>query len=772
MIDPGPISRTGVDKMSLVGQRVERREDPPLLTGGARYVADLESEKALHVAFVRSPVAHGLVTSIELDGALCQPGVVAAFTADDLGLRDIPEFPLEDGSQRPELGRPCLARGRVRFVGEAIVVVVAETEAEAVDAAEQVVVEIEELQPVLDPESALDEDAPLLFPEFGSNLVLSVASLGSDDVLEEAEVVVRAEFTNQRVAPVPMETNAALIRPLPGGRLECFVSCQAPFAVRSAIALALGKETDDVRVCAPAVGGGFGAKGGVYPEQIVTAAVAERLGRPAIYIETRSENLLAMTHGRGQRQQLALGATRDGLIVGLEARTITDVGAYCWRGSIPFRTSRLMATGVYRIPRLSLTSLGVVTNTSPTGPYRGAGRPEATAMLERAIELLADELGMDSIELRRRNFLRPTDFPYRTETGADYDSGDYELILDRVLSEAGYGALRAEQERRRRAGGAKQLGIGISAFVEVSGSGPEYGSLEVLPDGTIVVTTGSSPHGQGHETTLSQLASGLFRVPTEQVRIIHSDTAVVPRGIGTFGSRSGQLAGNAVYKAGLRVLELVREAAADLLEASVGDLVITDNGDFSVIGVPSRSVTLAEVAASVPAGQLRAGDDFAQPDGTYPFGVHLALVEVDTETGQPVLLRLVAGDDCGTVLNPTIVEGQLHGGLAQGIGQALYEHFIYDEVGNPLTTTLADYGIPSAAELPYFEVLQTCTPSPRNPLGMKGIGESGTVGAAPAVQNAILDALRPYGVRHLDMPLTPERIWRAIRQFSEATAAT
>ena len=750
--------------VSILGHRVDRREDPPLLRGTASFVADLGGEGVLSAAFVRSTVAHGRISLVDVSEALEAPGVVAAFTADDLGLADLPEWPRPDGPPRPELARPCLARDRVRFVGEAIAVVVAETEAEAVDAIEHVVVEVAELPAVVDPLAALEPGAPLLFPGIGSNVALSTVLGGGEDVLEGADVVVRARFVNQRVAPVPMEPNGALVWPLPDGTLECVVSCQAPFGVRNAIASSLGKQPADVWVHAPAVGGGFGAKGGAYPEHVVVAAVAERLGRPVRYIETRSENLLSMTHGRGQVQQIALGARRDGTIVGLEAHTVTEMGAYCWRGAISLATSSLMATGAYRVPRLSLTALGVVTNTSPVGPYRGAGRPEAAAMLERAIELLAEELAMDSLEVRRRNFLRPEEFPYRTLTGASYDSGDYERALDAVLEHAGYAAVLEEQAARRASGSPRQLGIGISTFVEVSGTGPEYGGVSVAPDGTVVVTTGASPHGQGHETTFTQLVSGLFHVPAERVRIVHSDTRAVPHGIGTFGSRSGQLAGSAVHRAATVVLERARRAAADLLEAAVGDIVVGDDGRFFVAGVPARSVTLAEVAAAGGAGELEADGDFAQEEGTYPFGAHLAVVEVDTETGKARLARLVAVDDCGQVINPTIVEGQVHGGLAQGAAQALFEEVVYDELANPLTTTLADYAMPAASELPSFETHETVTPTTRNPLGMKGVGESGTVGAAAAVQNAVIDALRPFGVRHLDMPLTPSRIWTALQQ--------
>lgn len=751
---------TGSTSVSILGHRVDRREDPPLVTGAAKFVADLAVPDMLYAFFVRSSVAHGELRDVDVSGALDLPGVVAAFSARDLELPDIPEWPRLDGPPRPELGRPCLARDRVRFVGESIAIVVAQSEAQAVDAAEQVVVDIDPLPVVIDPMAALGDDAPILFPELGSNVVLE-APPGDDQVLEGAEVVVRGRFVNQRVAAVPMETNGILAQPLPGGGVECVVSCQAPFAVRAGIARALGKPESDVRVRTVDVGGGFGAKGGVYPEHVVVAAVADRLGRPVRHVETRSENLVAMSHGRGQVQEVALGARRDGTIVGIEARTVTDVGAYTWRGTIPYRTARLMATGVYRVPRLALTSLGVVTNTTPVGPYRGAGRPEATAMLERAMDMLAAELGMDPAEVRRRNFVTPDEFPYSTHTGAVYDSGDYERTLRAALDIAGYGRLREQQAARRKDGDHRALGIGMSTFVEISGAGSEYGAVSIDAAGSIVVTTGSSPHGQGHETTLSQVAATVFGVEMTRIRVVHSDTAVVPRGIGTFGSRSGQLGGNAVELSARAVLELAREAAAELLEASAADVVVVDGG-LAVAGVPAKAVSWGEIAASAPEGRLWAEDDFAQEDGTYPFGAHIAVVEVDTETGRVELQRLVAVDDCGTVINPTIVEGQVHGGLAQGAAQALFEEVRYDEWGNPSTANLADYGMPSAAELPSFELGETVTPSPRNPLGMKGIGESGAVGATAAIQNAVVDALAPFGVRHLDMPLTAERVWRAV----------
>lgn len=757
----------------LVGRPLSRREDGPLLSGTGRFLADLEVPGALHAVFVRSQVAHGLLRAVRAGPELAGGGALL-LTAGDLELPDLPEWPRPGAAQRASLGRPCLARERVRFVGEPVAVVLAESAAAAVDAAEQVEVEVERLPSVADPLAALDPGAPLLFPEHGSNLVLSDPSGEEEDVLAGAEVVVRARFRNQRLAPVPMEPNGAVVVPRDDGRLDCYVSSQAPFGVRAAIARALGRPEAEVHVVVPLVGGGFGAKGGSYPEQLVVAAAAARLGRPVRYHETRSENLLAMTHGRAHLQDVELGALRDGTIVGLRVRTIGDVGAYCTRGWIPLRTSRLMATGPYRIARSAVTSLGVVTNTSPVGPYRGAGRPEATALLERSMDLLAGELEMDPAELRRRNLLRPDELPYRAASGAHYDSGDYGGALERALALAGYEGLRAEQSAARSGGESVALGIGLSTFVEVSGVGSEYGSVRVEPSGRLAVVTGSSPHGQGHETTLSQVVAELFGVEPSLVDVVHSDTDLVARGVGTFGSRSGQLAGSAVTRAGEAVLEKARRLAAHLLEADPADVVVNSGGSLGVAGVPSRSVGLAELAAAsrrpdLPpglAGDLAAESDFSQEEGTFPFGAHLAVAEVDRETGEARLRRLVAVDDCGNQINPTVVAGQVHGGLAQGIAQALYEGFAYDEDAVPLTATLVDYAVPSAADLPSYELGETVTPTDRNPLGAKGIGESGAIGAAAAVQNAVLDALAPYGVREVDMPLTPERLWRALSAAS------
>ncbi len=544
-----------------------------------------------------------------------------------------------------------------------------------------------------------------------------------------------------------------------------------PHGWRNQLVEMFGLDPDRLRVVAPHVGGAFGGKAGVAPEHAVAVAVALRLGRPVKWVESRTENLMAMPHGRGQVQYVELGLRRDGSIVGLRARVIGDGGAYAgFGGGLAGWTTKLMAQGPYRIPRIGYDVATVVTNTTPMGAFRGAGRPEAAAFLERVLDMAADELGIDPAEIRRRNFLPPDGFPHKTVMGATYDSGDYGAALDEALRVAGYDALRAEQEERRRRGVRLLLGIGLAAYVEVTagGNGQEWGSVEVHTDGTVTVKVGTSAHGQGHATAFATLVADRLGVPLESVRFVQSDTAVVPTGGGTGGSRSLQLGGSAVAGAAEEVLAAGRALAASLLEASEGDIVLDDDGRLGVAGVPARALSWAElaVAGEKQGTPLLAEQDFAQAGATFPFGVHVAVVEVDSETGLVRPVRHVAVDDCGRVLNPLLVAGQQHGGIAQGIGQALWEAVAYDADGNPLTATLADYGMPSAAELPSFEASGTETPSPLNPLGAKGIGESGTVGSMPAVQNAVVDALSHLGVRHLDTPLSPERVWGAIQAAS------
>lgn len=692
---------------------VKRSEDARFLAGEGRYVENLTVEGALRAVFVRSMMPHAVIRNVDATGALRMPGVVGVFTAADV---DIPAQPVS-GLVPDLLNRPVLASDVVRFAGEQIAVVVAETEAQAADAAEVIGVEHEFLEAVIDPEEALRPGAPLLFPDHGSNLAHSFEEHMDDDVLEGAEVVVRGRFVNQRLAPVPLETNACTAVPGENGEMTLWVSTQIPFDVRGDVADALGVAPAKVRVIAPDVGGAFGSKLSVYPEYLVIAALSRRLGRPLRWSESRSESMLALTHGRGQIQYVELGAKRDGTLVGLRADVIADMGAYAVGAFLPSLTHE-MSCGQYAIPRVAFRARCAVTNTTPIAPYRGAGRPEAAALIERAMDMLAAELGMDPAELRRRNFIRG--FPHETTTGQKYDSGDYERALDEALRMAGYNDLRAEQASRRERGEVRQLGIGLSTYVEMTsiGGGTEFASVEVHEDGRVTVKSGLSPSGQGHETSLAHLASRSLGLPFEMVKVVHSDTGVVARGEGTWGSRSLQIGGSAVL------------AACEKLKAEGG--------------------TYAEV-------------DFTQTESTFPFGAHVAVVEVDIETGSASLIKMVAIDDAGTALNRMMMDGQIHGGVAQGIAQALFEEMTYDEDGNPMNANLATYAIPSAADLPSFETAIIETPTDRNPLGAKGIGESGTIGATPAVQNAVVDAVSHLGVTHIDMPLNPERVWRAIR---------
>jgi carbon-monoxide dehydrogenase large subunit len=759
---------------SLVGVPVRRVEDPTLLRGEGTYIDNLQLDGALHLEFVRSPIAHADIRSIDLSEARAMPGVVAVYSADDL------DFPNHTGMMQlhPDTIRAALAREKVRYVGDTVVVVVAETKAQAVDAAEAVVIDYDPLPAVADMEAALSADAPLQFEVIGTNLVMGGREPDDYDPLAGAEVVVRGRFENQRLAVVPMEGAAIAVLPGDDGdghELTVYLACQMPHMNRGGLAAGFGIEPEKVRLIAPHVGGSFGAKHWA-PECIVAVRVARELGRPVKWVETRSENMVSMPHGRGQVQYLELGLRRDGTIVGLRCRVVGDAGAYGgFGGMLAFGPTRMMAQGVYRIPKIGYDVAVVLTNLAPMGAYRGAGRPEAAAMLERILDMGAAELGIDPVVIRRRNFLQPDEFPYTTVTGVTYDIGDYDAALTEALRIAGYDDLRAEQRARRDRGDTKLLGIGISAYVEITagGSGSEYSEVEVHVDGTATVKAGTSAHGQGHATAYSQLVSGELGIPMESIRFVQSDTALIPRGGGTGGSRSLQLGGSAALEASREVLARARSLTAEMLEAAPEDIVVSAGGTLGVAGVPSRSVTWAEVATrAVETGApLVAEHDFVQAGASFPFGAHVSVVEVDTETGRVVPLRHIAVDDCGRILNPMLVDGQVHGGLASGIAQALWEHMVYDADANPLTSTLAEYGIPSAAEFPPFEVAHTQTPSPLNPLGAKGIGESATVGSTPAVQNAVVDALSHLGVRHLDMPCSPERVWRAIEDARAGTLA-
>ena len=753
---------------SIFGSVVRRVEDPRFLTGTASYVGDLHAEGALRAVFVRSMMAHARVLGIDTSRALVLPGVQAVLVASDLGLR--PQAP--SGEVLGPFERPVLASEAVRFVGDPVALVLAETSALAEDAAELVALDLDPSEVVMDPEAALEPEAPLLFPDAGTNLASSFEEGWDEDVFAEAEVVARLRVRHRRLAPVPMETNAILAVPGDDPRLTLWVSTQVPFDVRNDVAEWLGLERDQVRVVAPDVGGGFGAKLIVYPEYLAVAAAAMRLGRPVTWQETRSESMVALSHGRAQVHDVEIGARRDGTIVGLRVDILADQGAYPI-GAFLAATTRTMLPGVYRIPRVASRGRCVVTNTTPITTYRGAGRPEATLSIERAVDALARELDMDPVEVRRRNLIPPEAFPYVTATGETYDVGDYEAVMDQALRLADVEELRREQAVRRSHGDRLALGIGLSVYVEVTGMGrKELGAVQIERDGSVTVRVGTSSQGQGHETAFAQVASGVLGVPIGAVRVLHSDTAAVARGEGTWASRSLQIAGSSVYEAAETVVERARWLAAHLLEAAPEDVALLPGGRFGVAGAPQASVTWAELAtaaANPPDGfepGLSAETRRYQKEHSYPFGAHVAVVEVDLDTGDVRLVRHVAVDDCGRILNPMLVEGQVHGGLGQGIAQALFEEVVYDELGTPLTSNLSTYLIPAATELPPFVTGRSETPTPLNPLGAKGIGESATIGSTPAVINAAVDALAHLGVRHLDPPLLPERVWRAIADAS------
>jgi carbon-monoxide dehydrogenase large subunit len=759
---------------SILGTEVRRVEDAELIRGEGTYVDNIDIPGALHISFVRSPIAHARISAIDTAEAEAAPGVHAVYTAESLSLpAQVGPIPLNAACARPPL-----AVGKVRFVGDVVAAVVADSKAEAQDAAELVEIDYDPLEPVIDLEHALDPASAQQFEELGTNVAAGEREPGDDDPLAGADVVVRLTMRNQRLAAMPMEPNAIAV--VPGGagvdgagadpRVTVYASTQSAHGFHQAAVAALGLAAERVRVISPHVGGGFGAKIGSQPEHLVAMAAALRLDRPVKWIETRSENAVSMWQGRGQQQWAELGLRRDGTIVGLRLHVIADCGAYAgFNGFLGIVFTRMMASGVYRIPKISYTVAAALTNTTPMGAFRGAGRPEAAELVERVLDMAAVELDIDPAELRRRNFIQPDEFPYTTATGAIYDNGDYDAPLTEALRLAGYDELRAEQARRRESGDARQLGIGIAAYVEVTGAGnfTEYSSVEVHPDGTATVKVGTSAHGQGHATSFGMIVSDRLGIPLESIRFVQADTATVPRGGGTMGSRSLQIGGNAVNKAAEEVLIVARTLAADLLEADVDDIEVTDDGDLGVAGVPGQHLSWADLAATAAerGTPLAVALDWEQEGGsTFPFGAHVSVVEVDTDTGRVTPLKHYAVDDCGRVLNPMIVAGQQHGGLAQGMSQVLFEHFLYDTDGNPMTATLTDYTMPSAVDLPWFDVSNTETPTPLNPLGAKGIGESATVGSTPAVHNAIVDALSHLGVRHIDLPCTPQAVWRAVHQ--------
>lgn len=757
--------------MSVLGNRVVRVEDPGLLTGATDFVSDIDDpllEGALHVTYVRAAMAHARILDVDVSDAKTQPGVVGIFTASDLGLVPQPS------PYSPMFDTCPLAAGVVRYVGEPIAAVVTERADQGEDAAELVVVDYDPLPVVVDPMEAL-RDEILLFPAVGTNVCGDSAMMGipaeTDDLFDGCEVVVTERLVNQRLAPCPLEVRSAAAAWTPEGKLVHWATSQIPHVVHTVLTAIYGPAP--VRVVTPAVGGGFGAKSGVHGEELMLGGLAAALRRPVRWTETRSESMQSLEHGRAQRHEITIGGTRDGDVQAYRLEIVQDAGAYPGFASIiPVLMTRTMAPSVYDIPRVECVTKSVLTNTTPVAAYRGAGRPEAVAAIERAMDLFALETGIDPCDVRRRNLLPPFSEPFTTSMGAVYDVGDYERALDAVLEAAGYAELRAEQARRRAQGDPVHMGIGVSCYVEITGKSvtdgnpQEVARVQIHADGAATVFTGTSPHGQGHDTSWSMIASSELGIPMDRIAVVHGDTDRVPVGGGTFGSRSLQQGGAAVQQVSIELADRARALAAELLEADVGDVVLDkDAGAFHVRGTPSLSKSWRELAGAAEQNghePLDVEATFVAPGPTYPFGAHLAVVDVDVETGKVRLVRHVACDDAGTVLNPLLFEGQVHGGIAQGVAQALVEEFSYDADGNPITGNLADYTFISAAELPNFEVVHQATPTPYNALGAKGVGESGTIGSTPAVQSAVIDALSGYGVRHLDMPLTPERVWRAV----------
>jgi carbon-monoxide dehydrogenase large subunit len=757
---------------SILGNRVLRKEDPKFLTTGGTYVEDLNDEPLLtgaaYVTYVRSSVAHGHIVGIDTSAALEMPGVIAVLTAADLGLEPVPS------QFNPMVSRYLLAKDKVRFVGEPIAAVITELPNQGEDAAEQVIIDYDVLPALIDVEQSM-ASTTLIHESAGSNVVFDTTVLGMPENSGEAffdgcDVVVKGRFVNQRVAPCPLEVRGSAAV-WADGRLHQWLSTQGAQGAKQTIVAANGVAPEDVLVITPDVGGGFGAKISCDPEEAVLGVLAKHVGRPLRWRETRSESMMVMGHGRAQVQYVTIGGSSDGTVTHYQMHVIQDAGYFAEMGTIlaPFFT-RPMASAVYAFPNIECRTTSVVTNTAVTTAYRGAGRPEATAAAERAMDMFAAEIGMDPAELRRKNLIPRFTEPHTTAVGQAYDVGDYEQSLDKVLEASGYSDLRAEQVRRRERGDVVQLGIGVSVYVEITGGvgQGEHARIEVLDDGRAIVYTGTSPHGQGHVTSWSMLAYEQTGIPMDKIDVVWGDTDLVPEGTGTMGSRSLQQGGNAVYLAAGDLVTTARKVAARLLEADEADVVLDrDTGSFHVSGAPAIAKTWADLAVAaksdpeLPEGLAHAAY-YGVSGATFPFGAHVAVVEVDTETGQVRLVRHIACDDAGRVLNPLLLEGQIHGGVAQGAAQALFEEVRYDEDGNPITSNLADYAFISAAELPSIEVVHMETPTFVNALGAKGIGESGTIGATPAVQSAVVDALSHLGVRHIDMPATAERVWKAI----------
>ncbi len=770
-------------KEKWVGKAMKRKEDPRLIQGLAHYVDDIPLRGMLHAAVVRSPYAHARLGKIGSNAAASAPGVVAVLTGEDVRgrLGSVPVAADLPGLKVPP--HPPLADGKVRYVGEPVAVVVADDSYRARDAADLVEVDYEPLDAVTDPEKALEKGAPLLHEQFKTNQACVWRLEGGfpDKAFKKAHKIVRQRLVNQRLIPVSMETRGVLASYDPGTeQLTVWSSTQIPHLLRTQIAVMLGVPEMRVRVIAPEVGGGFGSKLNVYAEEALVAHLAIKLGRPVKWIETRRENFLNTIHGRDQINEVEIAVAKDGRLLALRCRLIADFGAYhqLLTPLIPTLTSLLML-GSYKISAVSIEYVGVFTNKMATDAYRGAGRPEATFLIERMVDRVAQELGKDPAEIRRKNFPRPKDFPYATPTGVIYDSGDYDAALKKALALVGYKKLRAEQKKLWKQG--KYLGIGLSTYVEICAMGPssampaggwESSTVRIEPTGKVTVLTGASPHGQGQETTFAQIVADELGISPEDIIVTHGDTQAVPYGIGTFGSRATAVGGTAMFQSVQKLKQKLVQMAGHLLRVNPKKIEIGD-GKIFVKGNRKKVLSFLEVVQAIYVAKtlppnfdpgLDATTFFEPSNFTFPFGAHVCVVEIDAETGDVRIRRYVAVDDCGNVINPLLVAGQIHGGITQSIGQALFEEAVYDASGQLVTGELMDYAIPRAADVPRFENARTVTPSPVNPMGVKGVGEAGTIGATPAIVNAVVDALRPLGVRDIPMPLKRERIWALLEE--------
>jgi len=759
-----------------VGAKVKRREDPRLIRGLAQYTDDINLPDMLHVAILRSPYAHAHIKSMDTDAARRHPGVVAVVTGSEIK-DQISTLPTSGGNETLRVPKHyVLAIDKVCHVGQGVAAVVAEDRYTARDALDLVRVEYEPLPVVSDPEKALAPGSPVIHSEWPDNVAFRSRQTQGNvtKAFKEAHKIVRQRLIHQRLAPIAIEPRGVVARYLSAEKeLTVWSSTQIPHILKTHLAQMLRLPETQVRVIAPEVGGSFGSKLNVYAEEGLLGHLALKLNRPVKWSEGRRENMQATIHGRGQVGDVEAAVKKDGTILGLRYKVVADIGAYhqLFTPAIPPFTG-LMLSGCYKIPAISMEVTAAFTNKMSTDAYRGAGRPEATYVIERMIDRVAQELGIDPVAVRRKNFPKPTEFPFKTATGIAYDSGNYQLALNKALKLAGYEKLRRAQKRLRTQG--RYLGIGLSTYVEICAMGPkgmwEYGKVAVEPTGKITVLTGASPHGQGQETSFAQIVADELGAALDDITVIHGDTAAVPKGIGTFGSRATAVGGIAVYQAAQKVREQARELASQLLEVDPDDLNFSE-GRFNVKGVPKKGLTIQQIAqeAHLPKnlakkmGGLAAESQFEPSNFTFPFGAHICVVEVEPQTGGIEIKKYVAVDDCGKVINPLLVDGQIQGGIVQGLGQALFEEVVYDENGQLLTGSLMDYALPRAADLPRLNLTRTETPTPVNPLGIKGIGEAGTIGSTPAVVNAVIDALAPFRVTHIDMPLKPEKIWRLCR---------